>query len=63
MNKEDFGMATPFSCKGEVFSSGGPGIFLLGRAEALSQTLAAEYEGSVTLIYLDPHLARAIRFR
>lgn len=27
MNKEDFGMATPFSCKGEVFSSGGPGIF------------------------------------
>lgn len=47
-------MATPFSCKGEVFSSGGPGIFLLGRAEALSQTLAAEYEGSVTLIYLDP---------
>ena len=47
-------MATPFSCKGEAYSSGGPGIFLLGRAEALSQTLAAEYEGSVTLIYLDP---------
>lgn len=47
-------MATPFSCKGEAYSSGGPGIFLLGRAEALSQTLAAEYEGSITLIYLDP---------
>ena len=55
-------MATPFSCKGEAYSSGGPGIFLLGRAEALSQTLAAEYEGSVTLIYLDMKTPRLIQF-
>ena len=41
-------------CKGEVYSSGGPGLFLLGRAETLSERLASEYEGRVQLIYLDP---------
>ena len=41
-------------CKGEVYSSGGPGLFLLGRAETLSEKLASEYEGRVQLVYLDP---------
>lgn len=41
-------------CKGEVYSSGGPGVFLLGRAETLSEKLASEYEGRVQLVYLDP---------
>lgn len=41
-------------CKGEVYSSGGPGLFLLGRAETLSERLSSEYEGRVQLVYLDP---------
>ncbi|MBE5784200.1 MAG: site-specific DNA-methyltransferase [Clostridiales bacterium] len=40
--------------KGEILPTGGPGIFLGGRAEQLSEALASEYEGKVQLIYLDP---------
>lgn len=42
------------SIKGEILPTGGPGIFLKGRAEQLCESLAAEYEGKVQLIYLDP---------
>ncbi len=41
-------------CKGEVYSAGGPGLFMLGRAEQAGQKLLEEYEGKVRLIYLDP---------
>ncbi len=39
---------------GEVFPFGGPGRFVLSSAQALDESLAACYEGKVTLIYLDP---------
>lgn len=47
-------MANKFSCKGEIYPSGGPGLFLLGHAETLCGQLASEYEGKVQLVYLDP---------
>lgn len=47
-------MANKFSCKGEIYPAGGPGLFLLGHAETLCGRLASEYEGKVQLVYLDP---------
>lgn len=41
-------------CKGEVYSAGGPGLFLLGRAEEAAQKLLQTHSGKVRLIYLDP---------
>ncbi len=41
-------------CKGEVYPVGGPGRFLLGRAEQLVPALAAEWGGKVDLICIDP---------
>lgn len=41
-------------CKGEVYSAGGPGLFMLGRAEAAGEKLLQNYAGKVRLIYLDP---------
>ncbi len=41
-------------CTEEVLPSGGPGRFVLARAEEAVQALAAEYGGKVQLIYLDP---------
>ena len=38
----------------ERHAVGGPGTFLLGKAEELSETLLREYRGKVRLIYLDP---------
>lgn len=38
----------------ELHKVGGPGTFLLGTVESLSETLLAKYRGSVRLIYLDP---------
>ena len=47
-------MEQAIHCKGEVYPAGGPGLFLLGRAEEIAQRLAGEYEEQVQLIYLDP---------
>ena len=47
-------MEQAIHCKGEVYPAGGPGLFLLGRAEEIAQRLASEYEERVQLIYLDP---------
>lgn len=49
-------------CKGEHHEAGGPGRFLLGRAEDLMSNLAAEYAGKVQLIYLDPPFGTGDRF-
>ena len=38
----------------EVHELGGPGLFLLGRAEEQLARLLEEYRGKVQLIYLDP---------
>ena len=38
----------------ERHSVGGPGTFLLGKAETLAKELLDEYRGKVRLIYLDP---------
>ena len=55
-------MANKFSCKGEIYPSGGPGLFLLGHAETLCGQLASEYEGKVQLVYLDIKTPRLIQF-
>ncbi len=47
-------MKNTFTCKGEIFPTGGPGLFLLGRAESLCEALLKEYGSAVQLIYLDP---------
>ena len=41
-------------CGRERHMSGGPGVFLLSRAEDALEGLIAEYGGKVQLIYLDP---------
>lgn len=41
-------------CTGEVHETGGPGLFVLGRAEEQLPRLLKEYKGKVQLIYLDP---------
>ena len=41
-------------CTEELHDHGGPGRFLLARAEDALDGLLAEYEGRATLIYLDP---------
>ena len=38
----------------EIHSTGGPGLFIFGRAEESSERLLTEYRGKVQLIYLDP---------
>lgn len=41
-------------CIGESHSTGGAGLFILGRAEHAAERLLGEYRGRVRLIYLDP---------
>lgn len=41
-------------CTREVHETGGPGLFVLGRAEEQLPRLLKEYRGKVQLIYLDP---------
>ncbi len=41
-------------CKGEIYGSGGPGHFVLGRAEQAGEQLLKTHSGKVRLIYLDP---------
>lgn len=41
-------------CTAETHSTGGPGLFIFGRAEEAGSRLLAEYRGRVRLIYLDP---------
>lgn len=41
-------------CTREVHETGGPGLFVLGRAEEQLPRLLKEYKGKVQLIYLDP---------
>lgn len=41
-------------CTREVHETGGPGLFMLGRAEEQLPRLLKEYKGKVQLIYLDP---------
>lgn len=38
----------------EIHSTGGPGLFIFGRAEESGERLLTEYRGKVRLIYLDP---------
>ena len=38
----------------EIHSTGGPGLFIFGRAEESGERLLTEYRGKVQLIYLDP---------
>ena len=38
----------------ETHSTGGPGLFIFGRAEESGERLLTEYRGKVQLIYLDP---------
>ena len=35
---------------GEVYPFGGPGRFVLGKAQELEESLLAQYEGKVTLV-------------
>ncbi len=44
----------PMECIGESHSTGGAGLFILGRAEDAAERLLGEYRGRVRLIYLDP---------
>ena len=41
-------------CSGEVYGAGGPGLFMLGRAEEAGEKLLQSHAGKVRLIYLDP---------
>ena len=41
-------------CRGEVYGAGGPGLFMLGRAEEAGEKLLQSHAGKVRLIYLDP---------
>ncbi len=41
-------------CSNEIHSTGGDGLFILGKAETVLDTLMPELEGKVQLIYLDP---------
>ena len=41
-------------CNNEIHSTGGDGLFILGKAETVLDTLMPELEGKVQLIYLDP---------
>jgi site-specific DNA-methyltransferase (adenine-specific)/adenine-specific DNA-methyltransferase len=47
-------MEEEFVCRGEIFPVGGPGRFILGRAEKETDTLLGEYAGKVRLICIDP---------
>ncbi len=47
-------MERNFVVRGEAYPVGGPGRFLLGRAEELASELLGEYEGRVRLICIDP---------
>ncbi|HOG01761.1 MAG TPA: site-specific DNA-methyltransferase [Clostridia bacterium] len=47
-------MERNFVVRGEAYPVGGPGRFLLGRAEELAPELMGEYEGRVRLICIDP---------
>ncbi|MEN6419489.1 MAG: site-specific DNA-methyltransferase [Clostridiaceae bacterium] len=42
------------TCTEELHPRGGPGLFLLARAEEALEALLAEYAGTVQVIYLDP---------
>jgi DNA modification methylase len=42
------------SCTEELHDRGGPGLFLLARAEDALETLLTDYAGKVQVIYLDP---------
>lgn len=50
-------------CTGEVHPTGGPGSFLLSRAEDAVAALASEYGGKIQLIYLDPPFGTGEIFR
>ena len=50
-------------CTEELHENGGPGRFLLARAEDALAELIAAYEGAVTLIYLDPPFGTGDTFR
>lgn len=41
-------------CSGEIYGAGGPGLFMLGRAEEAGKKLLQSHAGKVRLIYLDP---------
>jgi len=41
-------------CSGEFYGAGGPGLFMLGRAEEAGERLLQSHAGKVRLIYLDP---------
>ena len=41
-------------CTGERHANGGPGEFILARAEEALETLLADYRGRVQVVYLDP---------
>ena len=41
-------------CSSERHASGGPGEFILSRAENALETLLAQYRGRVQVVYLDP---------
>ena len=41
-------------CRGERFPVGGPGRFILGRAEEITNALISEYAGMVRLVCIDP---------
>jgi site-specific DNA-methyltransferase (adenine-specific)/adenine-specific DNA-methyltransferase len=47
-------MEEEFVCRGEIFPVGGPGRFILGRAEEKTDTLLGEYADKVKLICIDP---------
>ncbi|HWQ58530.1 MAG TPA: site-specific DNA-methyltransferase [Clostridia bacterium] len=47
-------MEQDFAVRGEIYPVGGPGRFVLGRAEELAGALAQEYAGKVRLVCIDP---------
>ena len=51
------------TCTEELHQGGGPGRFLLGKAEDVSAQLLDEYAGKVQLIYLDPPFGTGDTFR
>lgn len=44
----------PIECNGELYSTGGPGLFMLGQAQEAGRKLLESHAGRVQLIYLDP---------
>lgn len=56
-------MPKAIPCTREQIANGGPGLFLLGRAEDCLPAMIKEYAGKVQLIYLDPPFGTGEMFR